>query len=68
MEWKAWCKRDKNRKEAELEKKELAAKKTSRVLYRECERLIQENRNSWHERQETEKAVRRRKGCKTERS
>ena len=56
MEWKAWCTRDKNRMETELEQKELAAKKTATwALYRECERLVQENKNNWHERQEGER-------------
>ena len=56
IEWQAWLERDKIMKETERERKEEAAKKEkSWALYRECEKLIQENKNAWHERQETEK-------------
>ena len=58
--WKAWCKRDNERIEAEKEKKALATKKhNSWSLFRECASLINENKNKWKERQEAEEESRK---------
>ena len=56
LEWKGWKERARERTEAEEWRKSDAVQKThSWALYRECTRLLEENKTRWMERQEDEK-------------